>query len=213
MQEIPGNTGGLLSLKRNSCHAAPMMIPETSHLSAPGFIRSLQGMGDLAFIHIAGSGGNRIERDRSPLMRYDRWVTVRRDIFSPTLFDALGSSCNLNPERIPGFTCEVGSPAAVAAAIQDGHADAGICSRQTAEARELCFVRVGNDQYELALHGHMLDDPSIAHIVTLMRGQEFKEALMRRGTYNTWQDRRIRRLSAETSDTDSMQVGSPSGLI
>ncbi|MFZ1897121.1 molybdopterin-binding protein [Methanoregula sp.] len=210
-----GNTGGLLSLKRNSCHAAPMMIPETSHPSAPGFVQSLQGMRNLAFIHIAGIEQGIASKEPVSLDALDklRWVTVRRDLFSPTLFDTLRSSHNPGQERISGITGEVGSSAAVAAAIQDGHADAGICSRQAAEARELCFVRVADDQYELALHCHMLDDPLIAHILTLVRGQEFKEALMRRGTYNTSQTGRIRRISAEPADTDSMQVGSPSGLI
>jgi putative molybdopterin biosynthesis protein len=211
-----GNTGGLLSLRRNSCHAAPMMIPEPSRLSAPGFARSLQGMGgDLAGIRIAGIEQGIASREPvSPdLPDRLRWVTVRRDLFSPTVFDALLVSGNIDPEKIPGISFEVGSSAAVAAAVLAGQADAGICSRQAAEAHGLCFVRVADEQYDLVLHCSMLDDPLIAHILTLVRGQEFKAALMRRGVYDTTQTGRVCRMSAEPPGAETRRAGSQSGLI
>jgi putative molybdopterin biosynthesis protein len=210
-----GNAGALLSLKRNSCHAAPMMIPATSLTSESGVIRSFNGMRDLAFIHIAGIEQGIASKEPISLDALDRlrWATTRRDLFSPTLFEALLSSHNVDPDRLIGSTCEVGSAAAVAATIQDGHTDAGICSRGAAQARGLCFVPVAEEQYEFVLHQRMLEDPSITHMVTLMGGQEFRAALLRRSAYTTSQTGRIRRLSADTGETGTVKAGSPSGLI
>ncbi|MDD1702687.1 MAG: molybdopterin biosynthesis protein [Methanoregula sp.] len=209
-----GNTGAVLALKRNSCHAAPMTVTDTSRLCECGTAPSYQGMQDLAFVHIAGIDLGIVSKEPVALDSLDRlrWINTRRDFPGHAVFDALLTSLNLDPTAISGYTLEAGSGSAVADAVFSGHADAGICDRGTAASRNLCFSPIALERYELVLHRDMLDDPWIIQLIAILKKTEFRDALSHRGTYTTTESGKIRCTTPDTTAAKRLQAGSTTGL-
>jgi putative molybdopterin biosynthesis protein len=206
-----GNTGAILSLKRNSCHAAPMSLPAFSLLRDCRFIQPYLQSLDLVFINIATQEqGIASVKEVSPdTLEAVCWVNSRRDTPARILFDSLLSSHNLPPSRIRGYDNEVATPGAVAAAIRAGQADAGICSKGLAASHGLMFLPITNEQYELVMRREMLDDPRIVTLISLIKSPEFKTHLDRSGAYCTTQTGRIRSMSSENIEIELPKACNP----
>jgi putative molybdopterin biosynthesis protein len=192
-----GNIGALLALKRNACHAAPMDLPALSLLPESRFLMQHLPSQDIAFVHIAT-----IEQgiaSREGLVLEDlikvRFINTRKGTPTRVVFDALLSSRGVEPSRIDGYLHEVNGPQAVAAAIRNGFADAGVCTSSVAEAYGLQFVPIANEDYELAMKREMLNDPRICTLISLIKSPPYKTILEKTGGYNSSQTGMIRSLS------------------
>ncbi|MGD0534297.1 MAG: molybdopterin biosynthesis protein [Methanoregula sp.] len=199
-----GNTGAILSLKRNSCHAAPMSLPAFSLLRDCRFIQPYLQSLDLVFVNIATQEqGIASAKEISPdALDAVCWINSRKDTPARSLFDSLLSTHNLTPLRIRGYGNEVATPGAVAAAIRAGQADAGICSKGLAESHDLMFLPVAQEQYELVMQREMLDDPRIVTLISLIKSPEFKAHLDQTGAYCTTQTGRIRSMSSDNIEIE-----------
>jgi len=206
-----GNTGAILSLKRNSCHAAPMSLPAFSILRDCRFIQPYLKSMDLVFVNIATQeqGIASIKKVLPEALDAVCWINSRRDTAARILFDSLLSSHNLSPSHIRGYDNEVATPGAVAAAIRAGQADAGICSKGLAESHDLMFYPVAHEQYELVMRREMLDDPRIVTLISLIKNPEFKAHLDRSGVYCTTLTGRIRSMSSDNIDIEIPPAISP----
>jgi len=192
-----GNIGALLALKRNACHAAPMDLPALSLLPECRFLMQHLPAQDVAFVHIAT-----IEQgiaSRNGLVLEDlfkvRFINTRKGTPTRLVFDALLSSQGIEPSRIDGYLHEVNGPQAVAAAIRNGFADAGVCTSSVAEAYGLQFVPIANEDYELAVKREMLNDSRICTLISLIRSPTYKSLLEKTGGYDIMQTGMIRSLS------------------
>lgn len=199
-----GNTGAVLSLKRNSCHAAPMSLSAFSHIKDCIFLEPYLNSMDLVFVNIATQEQGIISSKEVSLDALDtiRWINSRRDTAARILFDSLLLSHNLLPSKIQGYDNEVSVPGAVAAAVRTGHADAGICSKALAESHELMFLPVAQEQYELVMRREMLSDPRIVTLISLIKSPGFKAHLDRSGAYCTTKTGHIRSVSSDTIEID-----------
>lgn len=203
-----GNTGALLALMRNSCHAAPMSLPSFAILADCRFLQPYLKSMDLVFVNIAEQNQGIASVAGVSLDALDSvcWINTQKDLPTRVLFDSLLSSHKVDPSRIRGYTNEVATPGAVAAAIRAGRADAGICSRGLAESHGLVFKALEREQYELVMHRTMLDDPRIITLISLIKSPEFKAHLERSGTCDTSRTGRIRSLS---SDNIEIRISRP----
>jgi putative molybdopterin biosynthesis protein len=127
------------------------------------------------------------------------------------VFDALLSSRGIEPSRIDGYLHEVNGPQAVAAAIRNGFADAGVCTSSVAGAYGLQFVPVANEDYELAVKCDMLNDPRICTLISLIQSPAYKTTLEKIGGYNSSQTGMIRGLS-ENNTIEEFQMTFPLDL-
>jgi len=203
-----GNIGALLALKRNSCHAAPMDLPALSLLPESRFLIQHLPAQDIAFVHIAT-----IEQgiaSRNGLVLEDlfkvRFINTRKGTPTRLVFDALLSSRGIEPSRIDGYLHEVNGPQAVAAAIHNGFADAGVCTSSVAEAYGLHFVPIANEDYELAVKREMLNDSRICTLISLIRSPTYKSLLEKTGGYDSTQTGMIRSLS-ENNTLEEFHLG------
>ncbi|MDD1697214.1 MAG: molybdopterin biosynthesis protein [Methanoregula sp.] len=192
-----GNIGALLALKRNACHAAPMDLPALSLLPECRFLMQHLPTQDVAFVHIAT-----IEQgiaSRNGLVLEDlfkvRFINTRKVTPTRMVFDALLSSRGIESSRIDGYLHEVNGPQAVAAAIRNGFADAGVCTSSVAETYGLQFVPIANEDYELAVKREMLNDPRICTLISLIKSPMYKSLLEKTGGYDISQTGLIRSLS------------------
>ncbi len=194
-----GNTSAILSLKRNSCHAAPMSLPSFSVIRESRTLMPYLNSMDLIFVNIATQeqGIVSVKEIKTDALDSICWVNSRKDTPARHLFDAFLLSHQIEPSRIRGYDNEVAAPGAVAAAVLAGQADAGICSQGLAEKHGLMFTPVAEEQYELVMRREMLDDPRIVTLISLVKSLAFKIHLDSTGFYNTSLTGIIRNLSSE----------------
>jgi len=211
-----GNIGGLLALKKKACHAAPMSLPPYSLLPDWPFLMQNMPTDGLAFIHIAAIGqgiASRSDLDITDLVKV-RWINTRKDTVSRMLFDNIIRSKGSNPSQIGGYYHEAGGPAAVATAISNETADAGICTAGIAAAAGLRFIPIGQEQYELAIHPDLLSDPRIGSLISVIRSPGFRQLLSGYPGYDLSRTGAIHRILKDRSIreiSEEIPVLAPSG--
>ena len=126
----PGNTGAFLALRRNSCHGAPLSLPARSLLQSYQPLIKNVPPGDVVFIHIATIEQGIASLDGLGLedLTHVRFINTRRDSPVRMVLDSLLAAEGIDPSHINGYQQEVHGPPAVAAAIRNGFADAGMCT-------------------------------------------------------------------------------------
>ena len=179
--------GGVIALKKEECHAAPM------HLLAPDgtyntyYLERYMPGADLALLCVAERQQGVISRDGLSFDDLPGRTFINRQKGSGTrmLLDHTLAARGIDPASIPGYGREATTHLAVALAVRTGEADAGMGVYSAAKALDLAFVPVATERYELAMHRAMLDDPGIAALVETVSSVAFKQVLRDLGGYET----------------------------
>ena len=93
----------------------------------------------------------------------------------------------INPQDISGYEREAATHMAVAAAVRDGGADAGLGVYSAAQAMGLDFIPVGEEEYDFAAPAEALELPHIRALVQALGNAEFLAKLEELGGYTTHQ--------------------------
>jgi putative molybdopterin biosynthesis protein len=211
----PGNTAALLALRSNTCHAAPLSLPAQSLLTSyQPFIKFLEEA-DLAFIHIATVEMGIVSCDGLGLKDITRcrFINTRRESPARMVLDALLAAEGIDPSQVNGYLQEVHGPPAVAAAVRNGFADAGMCTSSIASAAGLRFVPVAHEDYELAVRREMLKDPRIRTLVSLIQSPGYRAILAKTGGYDVSLTGTIRGLNGENILIPFSPGSLPAGYI
>ncbi len=182
-----GSMGGVIALKKEECHAAPM------HLLAPDGTYNTYYLGrympgaDLVLLCVAKRQQGVISRDGLGFDDLPGRTFINRQRGSGTrmLLDHCLAKRGIDPASIPGYGREVTTHLAVALAVRTGEADAGMGVYSAAKALGLQFVPVATERYELVMHRALLDDPRIAALVETVSSEAFKQVLRDLGGYET----------------------------
>jgi molybdenum cofactor synthesis domain-containing protein len=182
-----GSMGGLLALKRESCHAAPVHLLDPSGDYNLPFVRKYLPGEDITLVCVAERTQGIVSREGISLAELPGHTFVNRQKGSGTrlLLDYELRKLGISPSSIPGYDRELTTHISVALAVKQGEAEAGMCTYSAAKALDLPFIPVGNERYELAIQSPELDDPRIAVLLDALGSPEFKEILFRLGGYNT----------------------------
>ncbi|OPX62322.1 molybdopterin biosynthesis protein [Methanoregula sp. PtaB.Bin085] len=211
----PGNIPGLLALGSNSCHAAPLVLPSRSLLTSYQPLTQFSGAGDLAFIHIASVelGIASINGLETKDLTRVRFINTRKETPSRTVLDALLAIEGIHPSQVNGYLQEVHGPPAVAVAIRNGFADAGICTSSIASANSLRFMPVAHEDYELVVRKEMLADSRFKTLVALIRSTGYRAALEKTGGYDLTLTGTIRGMNGSGTLTPFEPGCLPAGFI
>ena len=182
-----GSMGGVIALKKEECHAAPM------HLLAPDgtyntyYLERYMPGADLALLCVAERQQGVISRDGLSFDDLPGRTFINRQKGSGTrmLLDHTLAARGIDPASIPGYGREATTHLAVALAVRTGEADAGMGVYSAAKALDLAFVPVATERYELVMHRAMLDDPRITALVETVSSAAFKRVLRDLGGYET----------------------------
>ena len=182
-----GSMGGVIALKKEECHAAPM------HLLAPDgtyntyYLERYMPGADLVLLCVAKRQQGVISRDGLSFDDLPGRTFVNRQKGSGTrmLLDHTLAARGIDPASIPGYGREATTHLAVALAVRTGEADAGMGVYSAAKALDLAFVPVATERYELVMHRAMLDDERIAALVETVSSAAFKRVLRDLGGYET----------------------------
>jgi putative molybdopterin biosynthesis protein len=210
-----GNTGAYLALQRNTSHAAPLSLPARSLLSSyQPLIRNIPA-GDVVFVHIATIEQGLASHDGLGLkdLTRVRFINTQKESPSRAVLDALMAAEGIEPSRVNGYLQEVYGPQAVALAIRNGFADAGMCTSSVARANGLRFVPLAHEDYELAIRREMLDDSRIRMLVTLIQSPEFRAVLLKTGGYDVSLTGTIRGLNGGNTLTPCSPGSLPAGYF
>ena len=211
----PGNLAGILALGSNSCHAAPLVLPAGSMLADYQPLINCRECGNLTFIHIATVELGIASRDALGITDLSRirFINTRKDTPSRTVLDSLLSAEGINPSQVNGYLQEVHGPNAVAVAIRDGFADAGMCTSSIASANGLRFVPVAHEDYELVVKKETLSDPRFQTLVSIIRSPGFRASLEKIGGYDGALSGTIRGLNGENTLAPCSPGTLPSGYF
>ena len=182
-----GSMGGVIALKKEECHAAPM------HLLAPDgtyntyYLERYMPGADLVLLCVAERQQGVISRDGLEFDDLAGRTFINRQKGSGTriLLDHTLAERGIDPASIPGYEREVTTHLAVSLAVRNGEADAGMGVYSAAKALGLRFTPVATERYELVMHRAMLDDPRIAALIETVSSKAFRAVLRDLGGYET----------------------------
>ncbi len=194
-----GNVGAVLSLRHNSCHAAPLSLPDFSFLPDCREIMQLLPLSDLRFVHIATTSLGIASREGYTIddSINIRFINRQKGTSARMIFDSILKSKGIDKAQIDGYGHEVETHRSVADAIRNGFADAGICTSGVAEESGLLFIPLVGEQFELAIRTDLLKEPNISALVSTIQSDSFIACLAQKGGYNLLQTGLIRCLSED----------------
>jgi molybdate-binding protein/DNA-binding transcriptional regulator YhcF (GntR family) len=100
----------------------------------------------------------------------------------------------VNPAEIQGYDRVVPTHLAVAAAVSEGSADAGLGIHAAARAFDLDFLPLARERYDLVLAAADRDSPPIAQLLAVLADEEFRAVVRQIGGYDTTRTGEERRL-------------------
>jgi putative molybdopterin biosynthesis protein len=139
----------------------------------PGNPHGIRGLADLP-----GSGARWVNRQRGSGTRV--WLEAR--------LRALG----ISPRDLPGFEREENTHLAVARAVADGEAEAGLGIYAAAAAAGLDFVPLARERYDLVVLEPAWNRPVFREVLALLRSRAFRETVDALGGYELEEDVRER---------------------
>jgi len=205
-----GNLAGMLALSRQTCHAAVLSLPADYLLPAYRPLARHVVADEILFVHIATIGYGIATRDGlgPDDITKVRFLNTKSESPSRLILDALLSSRGIDASRVNGYLSEASGPAAVAVAIRNRTADAGICTAGIADAHGLQFVPLASEDYELAIRRDLLSDPRLGTLIALIRSPAYRALLGKTGGYTTERTGMLRCLSK-----DSVLAECPAGTV
>jgi putative molybdopterin biosynthesis protein len=191
-----GSMGGLLALKKQVCHGAPMhLLAEDGTYNIPYLRRHLPGE-DLVVFCLAGREQGIISRENLSLddLPKVRFVNRQKGSGTRVLLDHLLSLRGISADTIAGYDRELTTHLAVALAVKTGEADAGLGVYSAAKAFRLSFVPVAREPYELVFHADTWEDPRVRALASAVTSPSFREGLGALGGYDVGMTGRLQRL-------------------
>ena len=182
-----GSMGGILALKKNECHAAPMhLLAEDGDYNVPYLRKYLPGQ-DIVLICVTNRQQGIVSKDGIGFSGLSSHTLVNRQRGSGTrmLLDHLLGKNHIDPTQIQGYEREVPTHLAVALAVKSGEADAGMCVYSAAKALGLRFIPVASERYEIAIRREHLEDPKVSELCDTLVSPAFREILDHLGGYDT----------------------------
>ncbi len=170
--------GAVLAVRANTCHAASICIPETEAAWNDQVLRYLPDV-DLLRVQVArtelgiASAGLLDAGGLASL----RFVNRPKGTAARILLDAWLDRQGIDAGRIAGYEQEVRTAGAVAAAVGNGFADAGVCPAPMAREAGLRFTPLGYESCELLIRKELAADDGVASLVRAARSPEFRAFL------------------------------------
>jgi putative molybdopterin biosynthesis protein len=199
-----GSLGGLMALKNGEAHIAPthLLDPETGIYNIPilkelfadvpedahsvSNVCLIKGVGRTQGIMLQPGnplGINSIEDLVTTPPFAVKYINRQRGAGTRVLFDYKLAQLGIEAGQIAGYEREAATHMAVAAAVKDGAADAGMGVLSAANAMGLDFVPVGDEEYDFAVPESFLELDIIKAFIELIRSDEFKRRLDELGGY------------------------------
>ena len=169
-----GTMGGLMALKNNECHLAPIHhLDEATGTYNTDIVRQLFAGKKMTIIKgvqrvqgIMVAKGNPLGITGISDLTRCRYVNRSRGTGTRMFLDFHMKNANIHPVDINGYDREASTHMNVGGIIAGGGADAGLGVMSAALACGLDFIPIGVEDYDFALYANTLDQvqPLISHL-------------------------------------------------
>ena len=185
-----GSMGGLMALKRKEAHIAPVhLLDEATGEYNISYIKRIfsepmaliKGVERIQGIMV--KKGNPLNINGIKDLTGCRYVNRQKGAGTRILLDYKMKQENIEPESITGYEREAATHMAVAAAVADESADAGMGVMSAAKSMGLDFIEVGREEYDFAVPAAYLELPHIMSFIRILKSEEFHKKLDELGGY------------------------------
>jgi len=196
-----GSMGGILALKRESCHLAPMhLLSDDGDYNIQYLLKYLSGE-DLVLICVAEREQGIVSANNLSFeaITTSRYINRQKGSGTRMLLDFLLKKHGIDPEQISGYEREVTTHLSVCLAVQSGDADMGMAVHTAAKTFGLNFVPVGTERYELVTTAEIFEnDPHVQALFSMIQTDKFKNILESMGGYRAGETGVIRKITNQT---------------
>ncbi len=182
-----GSMGGIFSLRKNECHAAPMhLLAENGDYNVP-YLEKYLPEEDIILLCIAERQQGIVSRTGIGFedLILHSFINRQRGSGTRMLLDHELKLRGISHDALQGYEREVTTHLAVALAVKTGEVDAGMCVYSAAKALGLPFVPVASERYEIGIRRGHLEDPRVSLLCDTIVSREFREIMDRLGGYDT----------------------------
>ncbi|MFZ5966385.1 MAG: molybdopterin biosynthesis protein [Bacillota bacterium] len=188
-----GSLGGIMAVRREEAHMAPIhLLDEDTGVYNVSFIkRYLNGL-DMVLVKgvkrvqglIVQKGNPKNIQSIEDLLRNDvQFVNRQRGAGTRILTDFELKKRNIDVSQVLGYDREMTTHMAVAAAVSSGSADVGIGVYSAAQALELDFIPIGDEDYDFVIPMKYLEEEKVQLFLNVLRSEELKQQLEKMGGY------------------------------
>lgn len=187
-----GSMGGIMALKRGEAHVAPIhLLDEADGTYNVSYLKRLfqepmvliKGVGRVQGFIV--KKGNPLQiQSFEDLLKY-RFVNRQRGAGTRLLLDYKLKECGVNSEEINGYQKELTTHMSVAAAVGSDGADVGLGVQSAANALQLDFIPVGEEEYDFAVPQKYFDLPEVQAFIKVITSKVFIEKVESLGGYTT----------------------------
>lgn len=188
-----GSMGGILALRRNECHIAPIhLLDNVTGEYNISYVRKYFPKKKMALIKgvkrhqgfIVSKGNPYNIKDFNKLINEEIiFANRQRGSGTRVLLDYNLKKLNINPEELIGYKRELNTHMTVAMAVKSGSATTGLGIYSAAKAMNLDFVPVGFENYDFLVPYEYLEDERIKTFISIISCDDFKERLVSLGGY------------------------------
>ncbi len=188
-----GSMGGLMSLRRGEAHMAPIhLLDEETGIYNESYIRKLLPNMNIALVKGVKRVQGMMVRKGNPknisnfkdFTREDvQFVNRQKGAGTRILVDYILKKEGIDPVSISGYEREMTTHMAVAAAVSSGSADVGVGVLSAANAMDLDFIPIGEEEYDFAIPEKYLKSDMFKQFTDIIESEAFKKVLLELGGY------------------------------
>jgi putative molybdopterin biosynthesis protein len=188
-----GSMGGLIALRRGEAHMAPIhLLDEESGIYNESYIRKLLPDSKIALVKGVKRVQGMMVRKGNPknisgfkdFIREDvQFVNRQKGAGTRILVDYILKREGIDTSSISGYEREMTTHMAVAAAVSSGSADVGVGVLSAANAMDLDFIPIGDEEYDFAIRSEYLELEMFKQFIDIIKSEEFKGTLLNLGGY------------------------------
>lgn len=190
-----GSMGGLMSLRRSETHCSGIhLLDHESGDYNLSYLEKYLPQQPYLLVNIAKrqqglmvSKGNpaHIESLQDLTREGLRYINRQKGAGTRILLDYLLKENDIDPSLVNGYSREEYTHLAVAAAVKNDAADAGMGIYASARVMDLDFIPVCEERYDLCILPELLDQHRLDIMLQTIAGEELKKNLLKAGGYNT----------------------------
>ncbi len=180
-----GSMGGVISLKSNECHFAPIhILDEKTGMYNIDTVKKFFKGEKMALIKVVKrSQGIVVSSDMKDKIKSiedivgKRFINRQKGSGTAILFDSLLRSKNISKNDILGYDLVAPTHFGVASAVKNKSVDCGIAIKSVAKALNLDFHHLSYEEYDFLVYEKDLETDYIKEIIRTIRSDEFKKVL------------------------------------
>ena len=180
-----GSMAGLLALKRGECHIAPVhLLDEETGIYNISWLKKTLAGEKLCLVKGLGRIQGLIIPKDNPLgiagigdLCRCRYINRQKGAGTRLFLDYQLKKDGIDPGAIAGYSREASTHMAVAAAVQSGSSDTGMGVASAANAMDLGFIPLGEEEYDFAVLDDFLALKQMDVFLDILKSSSFHEKL------------------------------------